>query len=118
MTHYNLYQQKCPSRNILAGISDKWSILIIGLLAQKPYRFGELKRAVSGISAKVLTQTLIKLEAHHIILRKDFNELPLRVEYSLTSLGNELHEILHRLTEWTLQHMTQLMPDDQLPDGN
>ena len=102
---FSVYSDKCPSRNVLEGISDKWSILVISLLSQKVYRFGELKREVGGISPKVLTQTLQKLEKYGFITRESFPVLPMKVEYALTPLGKELSFILNSLTNWTEENM-------------
>lgn len=110
---FNVYSDKCPSRNILEAISDKWSILIIGLLSQKIYRFGELKRGVCGISQKMLMQTLQKLEKYGLVARQSFPVLPLKVEYSLTQLGKELSIILSTLTEWTESNMEQITNSEQ-----
>lgn len=105
---FSVYSEKCPSRNVLEGISDKWSILVINLLFQKVYRFGELKREIGGISPKMLTQTLQKLEKYGFLARQSFPVLPMKVEYELTSLGKELSAILHTLTEWTEKNMAEI----------
>lgn len=105
---YSVYRERCPSRNVLESISDKWSILIISILSNKTSRFGELKRDIDGISAKVLTQTLLKLERLGFIARKSYPVLPLKVEYSLTPLGNELGAILNSLTTWTESNMDEI----------
>jgi DNA-binding HxlR family transcriptional regulator len=105
---FSVYAEKCPSRNVLEGISDKWSILILGILSANVYRFGELKRQIGGISPKMLTQTLQKLEKYGFIARTPFEVLPLKVEYALTPLGKELSLILHSLTTWTENNMHQI----------
>ncbi|ARB91473.1 winged helix-turn-helix transcriptional regulator [Legionella longbeachae] len=106
---FSVYSERCPSHNVLEGISDKWSILIINLLLKQTYRFGELKREVSGISSKMLAQTLNKLERFGFINRESFPVLPMKVEYSLTTLGNELGNILNLLTTWTEKNMDAIM---------
>ena len=105
---FSVYSEKCASRNVLEGISDKWSILVINLLFEKVYRFGELKRDIGGISSKMLTQTLQKLERYGFLARQSFPVLPMKVEYGLTLLGKELSAILHSLTEWTEKNMQQI----------
>lgn len=102
---FSVYSEKCLSRNVLEGISDKWSILVINLLSQRIYRFGELKREIGGISSKMLTQTLQKLERYGFVSRKSFFVLPMKVEYTLTLLGKELGCILISLTTWTEKNM-------------
>lgn len=109
----SVFNEKCPSHNVLAGIGDKWSILVMSSVLGKTCRFGELKRGVGGISAKVLTQTLRKLEKYGFITREPFSVLPMKVEYSLASLGQELSVILHSLTEWTESHMNKIMESKQ-----
>lgn len=106
--NYSVYSELCPSRNVLEGISDKWSILVINLLFYKIYRFGELKRQISDISPKMLTQTLTKLERYGFVIRESFPVLPMKVEYSLTTLGKELSVILNTLTLWTEENMKQI----------
>jgi DNA-binding HxlR family transcriptional regulator len=106
---FNVYMQRCPSHNVLEGISDKWSILIINILLKKIFRFGELKRELQGISPKMLTKTLIQLERLGLVDRKAFPVLPLKVEYSLTPLGKELASILNLLTVWTERNMDNII---------
>lgn len=109
MKEYSVHSHRCPSHNVLEGISNKWCILIIILLSQKIYRFGELKRELSGISPKILTQVLQKLEKYGFVNRELFPETILRVEYSLSPLGKELSVILNSLTEWTEGKMKQII---------
>ncbi|WP_237758936.1 winged helix-turn-helix transcriptional regulator [Legionella birminghamensis] len=90
-------------------ISDKWSILTVSILLKNTYRFGELKREIGGISPKMLTQTLNKLEGIGFIARESFPVLPMKVEYSLTPLGRELANILGSLTSWTEENMDKIM---------
>ncbi|HHT0594288.1 TPA: winged helix-turn-helix transcriptional regulator [Legionella anisa] len=107
--NFSVYNERCPSHNVLEKISDKWSILIINILLNKTSRFGELKREAGGISPKMLTQTLMKLERFGFIVRHSFPVLPMKVEYSLTPLGNELGIILNSLTTWTEKNMDAIM---------
>ncbi len=106
---FNVYKEQCPSRNVLELVSDKWSVLLISILLERTYRFGELKRELEGISAKVLTQSLVKLERYGFIARIEFPVLPMKVEYSLTVLGKDLGEILHSLTLWTEKNMNSIL---------
>lgn len=100
----------CPTRALLDRIADKWTTLIIGILgeAEHPVRFGELRRAVTGISQKMLTQTLRNLERDGLVLRTLYPEIPPRVEYALTPLGRTLGEPLHALAQWAEQHMAHV----------
>lgn len=99
-TKADIFNKQCPSREVLNLISNKWVILIIELLASQPTHFGELKRAIHGISAKVLTQSLKSLEHSGIILREQKNDAVIRVEYSLTPLGKSLSDVCKQITTW------------------
>lgn len=111
---YDVYNQNCPSRQALEIISDKWTILIVNLLARNTYRFGELKRQVGGISQKVLTQTLRMLEKNGFVLRKNYQTLPLKVEYSLTPLGLSLSAVFNLITDWAEQNIETVMQARQV----
>jgi DNA-binding HxlR family transcriptional regulator len=102
---YNVYDAKCPTRQALDRIADKWTALIVGLLAQRPHRFGELRRGVAGISHKVLSQTLQSLERDGLVLRTPRATVPPTVEYSLTSLGRTLDQPLAGIRNWAEQHI-------------
>lgn len=90
----------CPSRDILDLIGDRWSLLLLLVIAQGHHRNGELKRRVGGISQKMLTQTLRALEANGLVVRRDFQTVPPHVEYHLTPLGASLGHSLIPLFEW------------------
>lgn len=105
---FNVYYDTCPSRQVLELISNKWTILIIGMLSEKTYRFGELKRGIGGISQKVLAQTLRILEKHGLVLRRSYPVLPLKVEYSLTLLGKSLSVVCHEFTRWAEEHIQEI----------
>jgi DNA-binding HxlR family transcriptional regulator len=106
---YDVYQAKCPTREALNRIADKWTALIIGLLEERPYRFGELKRGVGGISHKVLTQTLRGLETDGLVARIVLSQRPLTVEYSLTPLGRTLTAPLHAVRDWAERHIESVL---------
>ena len=99
----------CPSRLILDRIADKWTTLIIGILAQSERRrFNELRRMIQGISQKMLTQTLRDLERDGLVKRTIHAEIPPRVEYELTPLGRTLCGPLGSLTQWAHDHMDEV----------
>jgi DNA-binding HxlR family transcriptional regulator len=89
-------------------ISGKWKALLLWAIAEKPRRFGELKRAIPGITEKVLTQHLRELEADGIVHRVVFNEVPLKVIYSATDLGVSLNRALEPLGAWGDTHRDQI----------
>ncbi len=110
MSHekYNVYAEKCPTRQALDRIADKWTALIVGLLGQRTHRFGELRRGIEGISHKVLSQNLQSLERDGLILRKPIPTVPPTVEYSLTPLGGTLVEPLGAIREWAERHIEEV----------
>ena len=91
---------QCPVRNVLDQIADKWSVLIVTQLAERPYRFGELKRAISDISQRMLTQTLRELQADGLIEREVFPTTPPSVEYRLSPMGRSFLVPLSALVDW------------------
>lgn len=96
----NVFSATCPCRDLLDVVASKWSALAIGALLGGRMRFGELQRHLDGISPKVLTSTLRKLEDYGIVDREVFAEVPLRVEYTLTPLGHEAGVPLEALRVW------------------
>jgi DNA-binding HxlR family transcriptional regulator len=104
----NVYNRECPSQGILALIGGKWSMLILCALRAGPARTHALKRRLAGVSAKMLTQTLRELERHGIVQRRDFGEVPPRVEYSLTSLGHSLAELVVQIENWVTSHYRRM----------
>lgn len=96
----NIYDPDCPTRLILDRIADKWTVLIIGQLSTNTLRFNELKRAIPGITQKVLTQVLKGLERDGIIHRQIYATIPPRVEYSLTELGMRLIDVVDGIRQW------------------
>ena len=98
----------CPSQDILALIGGKWSMLLLCLLADGPKRTSELARGAGGISQKMLTQTLRELERHGIVHRHDFGEVPPRVEYSLTPLGQSLSKLVRQIEGWVETNYTRI----------
>ena len=95
----------CGLDAALAVVGGKWKSLILWNLAHQPCRFGELRRLVVGVSEKMLIQELKDLMADRIITRKDFHEVPPRVEYALTELGRSLVQTLEPLCQWGTRHM-------------
>jgi len=99
----------CPIQQTIALIGDKWKIIVICTLSDGTKRFGELQRAMEGITPKVLTRQLRDLERDGILDRKVFPEVPPRVEYSLTPLGRSLLPILGQLHDWAVANSAALL---------
>jgi len=99
----------CSSRFLLDQIADKWSVLILAALCQKPLRFNELKRCLDGITQKALTQALRRLERNGILARRVIPSSQIAVEYSITPLGRTLEEPFRALYTWTINHVDAVM---------
>src|SRR3569832_507953 len=93
---------------VLARVGDKWSVLIIVMLGDGPRRFNEIKRAVGGISQRMLTLTLRGLERDGLVTRTIFPTIPPRVDYELTDLGRGLQQPVRALGEWAITHQEQI----------
>ena len=106
---WNVYDKDCPTRLVLDRIADKWTVLIVGLLATGTKRFGELRRDIGGISQKMLTQTLRTLERDGLVRREVFPTIPLRVEYTLTDLGATLIKALDTLAIWSEKNIQSVL---------
>ena len=91
---------KYPVATTVELIGSKWKLLIIKLLIVKPYRFNELMKTLDGISQKVLTDSLRSIEDDGIITRTVFAEVPPRVEYALSKLGNSLKPLINDMAKW------------------
>jgi DNA-binding HxlR family transcriptional regulator len=89
-------------------IAGKWKPLILYFLLQRPNRYGELKRAVRGVSDKMLIQQLKELEADAVLTRTDHHEVPPRVDYTLTPMGRSLAEALAPLCTWGTENMAEV----------
>ncbi|WP_257304331.1 winged helix-turn-helix transcriptional regulator [Geothrix campi] len=104
----NVLSAQCPTRQALDLIADKWTTLLIYLLSKGKQRYGDLHRQVGGISQKMLTQTLRKLERDGLVTRHVYPEVPPRTEYELTKLGHTLIGPLGALCEWAGMHLAEL----------
>ncbi|MGW0769817.1 winged helix-turn-helix transcriptional regulator [Streptomyces sp. NPDC002676] len=103
----------CPHRLVLEHVTSRWGVLVLIELLERPYRFSELRRAVSrwggrGVSEKMLTQTLQTLERDGVVHRDAKPVIPPRVDYSLTDLGREAAEQVRALAEWTDRRMDRV----------
>jgi len=96
----NLFAEACPSREVLKHVTSRWGVLILVALLTGTHRFSDLRRKISGVSEKMLSQTLQWLEADGFVLRVSYPVVPLRVEYSLTPLGQEVGLRVRDLADW------------------
>ena len=100
----------CPVRNVVARFGNKWALLVILVLSEnEPIRYNELGRKIPDISSRVLSNTLRILEADGLVNRRFYQEVPPRVEYSLTDTGRSLVPIIVKLTEWAQNNMKTII---------
>ncbi|MFF7239811.1 winged helix-turn-helix transcriptional regulator [Streptomyces collinus] len=103
----------CPHRLVLEHVTSRWGVLVLIELLERPYRFSELRRAVSrwggrGVSEKMLAQTLQTLERDGLVHRDAKPVIPPRVDYSLTDLGREAAQQVRSLARWTHERLAQV----------
>jgi DNA-binding HxlR family transcriptional regulator len=104
----NVFDPNCGSRRVLELIADKWTAIVVYALTRGTCRFGELRRDIGGISQKVLADTLRQLERDGLVTRTVYPEVPPRVEYTLTPLGQTLTEPLGAICKWSEEHMAEV----------
>lgn len=102
---YDIYDDRCPTRDVLSRLADKWALLVLGCLERGPHRFNNLRRSIRGITQKMLTQTLRKLERDGLVSREIFPTIPVTVEYRLSPLGQTLTQTVSLLTLWVEDNM-------------
>ena len=107
----DIFEEKCPSREILKDITGRWApFILITLYHGKVQRFSELRKEIPGVSEKMLSQTLKRLEGHKIVKRKSYDVVPPYVEYSLTPNGVELTTRYMSLTTWIENNLKKMIP--------
>lgn len=102
------FSVECPSRVLFTEIADKWSMMILCVLADGPRRFNDIKRRLEGVSQKSLTQTLRRLERNGIVTRRVVETSPIAVEYAISALGSSLLDPFRALHRWTMQNMAEV----------
>ncbi|MCI6702153.1 MAG: helix-turn-helix domain-containing protein [Prevotellaceae bacterium] len=101
---------RCPIRNVLSRVGDKWSMLVLFTLENNEnIRFKELQRNIPDISQKMLTLTLRTLEGDGLVARKAYAEVPPRVEYALTEKGKSLLPLINNLIDWASNNMEDII---------
>jgi DNA-binding HxlR family transcriptional regulator len=109
MARGDAFDPECPTRVVLDRLGDKWTVLVIGALADGPLRFTELRARIGAVAPKVLTQTLRALERDGLLTRTVHAQVPPRVDYEITPLGRSLSAPLAVLTDWAEEHVGQIM---------
>ncbi|UOE44144.1 winged helix-turn-helix transcriptional regulator [Agromyces larvae] len=113
---HNVYEAECPCRSLLELLANKWTALAIGALEAGPMRFGALKNLLSGVSPKMLAQTLRRLEDSDLVTRTVYPAVPAHVEYELTDLGRSVAEPLRGLRVWVERHLDDVIGFDRARD--
>ena len=103
-----LLGEDCPVRQVINIVGDKWTLPVLYILKDETKRYSQLQKDIPGISKKMLTQTLRKLESDNIVNRKVYPIVPPKTEYSLTIFGNKLLEPLQVLANWAWAHEKEL----------
>jgi DNA-binding HxlR family transcriptional regulator len=105
---FDVLSAACPTRQVINRVGDRWSLLVLYALEDGTLRFQQLRRAVGGVSQKMLTQTLRTLERDGLVTRTVYASVPPKVEYSLTQLGADLSEPVAAIRIWAYRHMDQI----------
>lgn len=109
MLHPNVMVQECPSRRILSHVTSRWGVLVLIALGRRAkMRYSELRRAIGGVSERMLAQTLQTLEADGFIHRQAFEVVPPHVEYTLTPQGKQVAKLVAKLAFWIEENLENL----------
>ena len=106
---FDILSPACPSRTVLRHVVDRWTPLVVTVLADGPSRFGELRARVGGVTPKVLTQTLRSMERDGLVTRTQLPGVPPRVDYELTDLGRSLQAPIGALRTWIQDNSAQIL---------
>ena len=106
---FDILSPACPSRTVLRHVVDRWTPLVVMVLADGPSRFGGLRARVGGVTPKVLTQTLRSMERDGLVTRTQLPGVPPRVDYELTDLGRSLQAPIDALRTWIHTHSAQIL---------
>jgi DNA-binding HxlR family transcriptional regulator len=109
MQNVDVFAKSCPTRVVLDRIADKWALLALRRIGTTPLRFNQLRRDIEGVSQKVLSQTLKKLERDGLVSRKVFATVPVTVEYSITPLGLTLTEVATAISKWAESNIEKVL---------
>jgi DNA-binding HxlR family transcriptional regulator len=112
------YAAGCPTRLLLDRIGDKWMVLTLGLIRDKPRRFDALRRDIQGVTQKMLSQTLKQMDRDGLITRTVLPTMPVSVEYAITPLGQTLAAVLDGLQLWARDPIADVLAARRLYDGS
>ena len=103
------YSATCPTREVLDQLADKWAVLALVSVNREPLRFNALRREMEGVSQKVLTQTLRRLQRNGLVSRTAAATVPVTVTYAITPLGRTLAGVLDDLRQWSVDHIAAVL---------
>lgn len=106
---YDVFDDRCPTRMVLDRLADKWALLVLDRLQDGPVRFNHLRRDIRGLSQKILSQTLKRLERDGLIERTVHPTVPVSVDYALTPLGHTLTETVATFAHWAERNMDAVL---------
>ena len=109
----NVLASACPSRQILQHLTSRWGALVLVSLHSGTKRFSELRRAIDGVSERMLTKTLQELEADGMLIRKSYNTVPPQVDYTLTEFGAQASNKMFELVEWLEMNLGNILASQQ-----
>lgn len=115
--NYDVLADGCPSRAIMQSLGDKWTALVLLILADGPVRFSVLRQRIGTVTPKVLTQTLRSLERDGLVDREQVSQGPPRVDYALTELGVSLLEPIRALRQWSQSNAGKILQARQSAGG-
>jgi len=109
----NVLASACPSRQILQHLTSRWGALVLVSLHSGTKRFSELRRAIDGVSERMLTKTLQELEADGMLIRKSYNTVPPQVDYTLTEFGSQASNKMFELVDWLEMNLGNILAGQQ-----
>jgi len=109
----NVLASACPSRQILQHLTSRWGALVLVSLHSGTKRFSELRRAIDGVSERMLTKTLQELEADGMLIRKSYNTVPPQVDYTLTEFGAQASNKMFELVDWLEMNLGNILAGQQ-----
>ena len=109
----NVLASACPSRQILHHLTSRWGALVLVSLHSGTKRFSELRRAIDGVSERMLTKTLQELEADGMLIRKSYNTVPPQVDYTLTEFGAQASNKMFELVDWLAMNLGNILAGQQ-----
>lgn len=104
----DVFEPNCPSREVMKRVTSTWGVLVLIALQDGTLRFSELRRKVSGVSERMLAQTLQWLETDGLVQRRSFSVVPPHVDYTLTPMGEQAAELVGNLADWIEENIMKM----------